>query len=147
MEKRHSRLLTRTKTEVTRRCAGCPSTLPYARPSAPLPSHLVRRDYGRPRRQKLLHHLFVPADRSEMKRGISSLWPAAALRQAHPLSARCVRPLLHPRAPRYNTSTGMQPSKGARKEKRRPTLDSGHTRSVLRSRENQQIKRHSTKTR
>ena len=39
------------------------------------------------------------------------------LRHAQPLSAQCVRPLLHPRPPRYNTSTGAQPSKGARKER------------------------------
>jgi hypothetical protein len=37
--------------------------------------------------------------------------------QAHTPSLRAISPLQHPYPPRYNTSTGAQPGKGARKEK------------------------------
>ena len=136
---------------MTRRGACFPSTPPWPRHSAPLPSHLVRRVRDRLCPWKHLHHLVVGAesnnyvDRSEMKRGISILRRAAALRHKHPLSAQCVRPLLHPHPPRHNTSTWSQPSKADRKERTRASC--GHTFPVFRSQENLQINRQPTKNR
>ena len=55
------------------------------------PPHLGLRIRDRPRRQKLLQHRRMPMPRSLMQRSGSTLRCAAALSQAHPLSAQVQR--------------------------------------------------------
>ena len=83
-----------TKTETTRKAAFCRPTLPYPRPTSPLPPHLVLRLLIRLSGQKLLHHRRMTFDCSVMQRRRSILRRAAAIRPPPPLhcASACTPP-------------------------------------------------------
>jgi len=80
----------KNKDASTRRVSPLDPTLPAF--LMPDPPHLGLRICDRPRCQKLLHHRRMPFQRSKMQRRVSILRRAAALNQAHQVSAQVNAP-------------------------------------------------------